>query len=72
MKNINMNVKEIFKKYANEEPNFNGTNYLTITDYDGILSYSITYYNEDDEFEPKFGKVVAFTEKDPKFILNAL
>ena len=67
-----MNVKEIFKKYANEEPNFNGTNYLTITDYDGILSYSITYYNKDDEFEPKYGKVVAFAEKDPKFILNAL
>jgi hypothetical protein len=67
-----MNVKEMFKKYPQEEPNFNGTNYLTITDNEGILSYSITYYNKEAEFEPKHGKVVAFTEKDPKFIINTL
>lgn len=67
-----MDIKEVFKKYPDNEPNFNGTNYLTLTQYEGRVSYSITYYNKEAEFEPKYGKVIAFTELDPIKIINAL
>lgn len=67
-----MNINEVFKKYPTTEPNANGTNYLTLVDVNGIISYAITYFNEDAEFEPKWGKVVAFADKQPRDILNAL
>tara|TARA_R110002167_G_scaffold81296_2_gene222677 strand:- start:11427 stop:11636 length:210 start_codon:yes stop_codon:yes gene_type:complete len=67
-----VNINEVFKKYPDNEPNHKGTNYLTLTDVNGIISYSITYYNDNAEFEPKFGKVVAFTQTEPNKILNSL
>lgn len=71
-KNDIMNINEVFKKYPENEPNYNGTNYFTLIDFNGNISYAITYYNNDAEFEPKFGKVVAFADKQPSDILNAL
>ena len=67
-----MNVKELFKKYPEDEPNYNGVNYLTLVNVNGIINYGITYYNNDAEFEPKYGKVVAFSEIEPSLVLNAL
>jgi len=67
-----MKISEFFKKYPDNEPSFNGTNYLTILNIKGNISYSFTYYNDDGIFEPKIGKVVAFTETHPKDILNSL
>ncbi len=67
-----MNINEVFKKYPNEEPSYNGVNYLTLVDVNGNISYAITYFNDNAEFEPKWGKVVAFADKQPSDILNAL
>ena len=67
-----MNINEVFKKYPENEPNYNGTNYLTLVDVNDNISYAITYFNDDAEFEPKWGKVVAFADKQPCLILNAL
>jgi hypothetical protein len=69
---FNLNIKEVFKKYPKNEPNYNGTNYLTLVDVDGSISYAITYFNNESQFEPKWGNVVAFTEVKPRLILNAL
>ena len=67
-----MNINEVFKKYPENEPNYNGINYLTLVDVNGDICYAITYFNDDAEFEPKWGKVVAFADKQPRLILNAL
>ena len=67
-----MNISEVFKKYPESEPNYNGTNYLTLVDVNGNISYAITYFNNDAEFEPKCGKVVAFADKQPIIVLNSL
>lgn len=67
-----MNIKEVFKKYPENEPNYNGVNYLTLVNIDGNISYSITYFTNDAMFEPDYGKVVAFSQLDPKVVLNAL
>ena len=67
-----MNIKEVFKKYPENEPNYNGVNYLTLIDVNGTISYSITYFNNDAEFDSDYGKVVAFAEIEPKLVLNAL
>lgn len=67
-----MNINEVFKKYPENEPSYNGTNYLTLVDVNDNISYAITFFNRDAEFEPKWGKVVAFAETEPKLILNAL
>lgn len=67
-----MNIKEVFKKYPENEPNYNGVNYLTLVDVNGIISYTITYFNNDADFEPDYGNVVAFVEIEPKLVLNAL
>lgn len=67
-----MNIKEVFKRYPENEPNYNGVNYLTLVDVSGNILYSITYFNNDAEFEPKLGKVVAFADKQPSAILKSL
>ena len=67
-----MNIKEVFKKYPQNQPNYNGVNYLTLIDVNGIISYSITYLNNEAEFEPNYGNVVAFAEIEPNLVLNAL
>tara|TARA_R110000796_G_scaffold91828_1_gene196003 strand:- start:242 stop:445 length:204 start_codon:yes stop_codon:yes gene_type:complete len=67
-----MNIKAVFKKYPKSEPNYNGINYLTIVASGDNFDYSITYFNNDGEFEPQYGKVVAFVDADPTFILNSL
>lgn len=67
-----MNINEVFRKYPENEPNYNGTNYLTLVDVNGSISFAITYYNNDAEFETKFGNVVAFADKNPSAILNCL
>ena len=67
-----MNINEVFKKYPENEPYYSGTNYLTLLDIKGDICYSITYFNEDDEFETEYGKVVAFADMTPKLILDAL
>jgi len=67
-----MNINEVFNKYPENEPSYNGTNYLTLVDVNGNISYAITYFNNDAEFEPKWGVVVAFADKDPRAIFNAL
>ena len=63
---------EMFKKYPDQQPSFKSNYYLTIINIDGLLSYSISYYNEDCEFDKLKGKVVAFTEVDPIDIFNNL
>jgi hypothetical protein len=67
-----MNINEVFKKYPENDPNFNGVNYLTLVNVDGTISYDITFFNDDAEFEPKYGKVVAFADQQPSVILDAL
>ena len=67
-----MNTQDVFKKYPDNEPNYNGVNYLTLVDVGGHISYAITYFNNDAEFEAKHGVVVAFTETQPRLILNDL
>lgn len=67
-----MNIKEVFKKYPENEPNYNGVNYLTLVNVNNHICYSITYFNNDAEFEPDYGKVVAYSQLDPKAVLNAL
>lgn len=60
-----------FKSYPEFEPSYKGIHYLTIVGYDdtGGVVYSIVYFNDDCEFEPKEGlRVIAFTETDPKDI----
>ena len=67
-----MNIKEVFKKYPENEPNYNGVNYLVLIDVNGNVSYSNAYFNNNAEFEPDYGNVVAFVEVDPNLILKAL
>jgi len=67
-----MNIKKVFLSYPENEPNYNGTYYLTLVNVNGIISYAITYFNNNCEFEPKYGNVVAFTETDPVLIFNSI
>lgn len=67
-----MKIQEVFKLYPKNEPNHKGTNYLTLVKIGDEICYSLTYYNDDCEFEPQFGKVVAFVQFDPIKILNKL
>lgn len=67
-----MNINEVFKKYPENEPNYNSTHYLTLIKVHENISYSITYYNDNAEFEPKYGEVVAFTDIDPVLILKSI
>lgn len=65
-------MESIFKKYPKEEPPYNGIHYLTIINVSGNLSYDFTYFNNDAEFEPKFGEVVAFCIESPRFLYNLI
>ncbi len=69
-----MEINEVFKKYPENEPNFNSTNYLTIVKLNCGVCYAITFFNEEGEFElsGEEEEVLAFTERSPNFILNAL
>ena len=67
-----MNINEVFKKYPENEPSYNGANYLALVNINGNISYSIIYFNNNAEFEYKLGLVVAFSEKQPSLILNAI
>jgi len=67
-----MEINEVFKKYPENEPSYNGTNYLTLVNIQGVICYDISYFNDDAEFEPSVGIVVAFTETEPFKILNAI
>ena len=68
-----MNINEIFKKYPENEPNYNGIHYMCIIKVSNNYVYSIEYYNYDAEWQLKEGITVeAFTELEPKLILNAL
>jgi len=67
-----MDINEVFKKYPENEPNYDGVHYLTLVNVNGRISYSITYFNNDAEFEPKHGYVVAFAETEPRLIYNVL
>ena len=63
-----------WKLYPDEEPSFNGTYYLCIISYLNTYSYSFVYFNDQAEFKPteKGAIVVAFTETDPKTIIQEL
>jgi hypothetical protein len=67
-----MEINEVFKKYPENEPGYNGINYLAIVEVNGEACFSHTFFNSDAEFEPIFGKVLAFCEMNPKLILNEL
>ena len=68
-----MKINEVFKKYPENEPNFNSTNYLTIVKLSCGVCYAITFFNEEGEFElSSEEEVLAFTDRSPNFILNAL
>jgi hypothetical protein len=67
-----MDINEVFKKYPEDEPSYNGTNYLTIVDIEGCICYAIIYFNDECEFEVKNGKVLAFTETDSSKIMKHL
>jgi len=67
-----MEINEVFKKYPENEPNDYGTNYMTLLDIKGNICYAIIYFNEDAEFEEKYGKVVAFADMQPISVLNSL
>lgn len=56
-----------FKKYPENEPNYNCINYLCIVNCNEEFFYGFRYFNDNCEFELKNEeKVVAFTEEDPK------
>ena len=67
-----MDIKEVFKTYPENEPNYNGVNYLTLVDAYGVICYDITYFNNDRNFEPEIGIVVAFSDMPPSKILNSI
>jgi len=67
-----MNINEVFKKYPENEPNYNGIHYMCIIKVYNNYVYSIEYY-DDAEWQLKEGITVeAFTELEPKLVLNAL
>lgn len=43
-----------FKNYPEEEPSYNGTNYLTIIEYADTYSYAFTYMNKDAVWHDRF------------------
>lgn len=67
-----LNINQVFKKYPETEPKYMGINYLAIVSINGEICFSYTYFNENANFEPIFGKVMAFCEIDPRLILNEL
>ena len=68
-----MDINEVFKKYPENEPNFNSTSYLTLVKIKCGTCYAITYFNEEGEFETEYGEeVLAFTDTEPSLILNAI
>lgn len=68
-----MNIKEVFKKYPENEPNYNGIHYMCIIKISNNYMYSIEYYNDDAEWQLKEGITVeAFTDLEPKLVLNAI
>ena len=67
-----MKINEVFKKYPENEPSYNGINYLAIVKVGNDIAFSQTYFNNNAEFEPIYGEVLAFCEMDPKLILNNL
>jgi hypothetical protein len=68
-----MNINEVFKKYPENEPSFNGINYMVILEINKTAVYSIEYFNHRGEWELSDGKMVrAFTETNPDIILNLI
>ncbi|MBA9078326.1 hypothetical protein [Rufibacter quisquiliarum] len=57
-----------------DEPNYNGAHYLVIVFQLGVYSYALRYFNNEGEWEKEFEEeqIVAFTETDPKKIIDAL
>jgi hypothetical protein len=68
-------MKNIFKLYPENEPNYGGINYLTIVynkDYNDYY-FKFTYYTKQDTWETGIGEaVIAFSDIDPKLIINDL
>ena len=62
-------MKQIFKKYPDNDPDFKGIHYLTITDRN---IYSFTYFNDNCEWESEHGEVLAFCDVEPNKILKSL
>ena len=60
-----------FKLAESNQPTFNGVNYLVITQLGNYYSFSFIYW-DGREWNPKKGKVVAFTESHPKNIIKNL
>jgi len=67
-----MNIKEVFKKYPENEPHFNGVNYLTLVKIGSDIFFNICFFNENAVFEVKNGDVIAFSECEPKLIFKNL
>lgn len=66
-----MNINEVFKLYPENEPSYNGIHYMCIIKLSNNYVYSIEYY--DSKWQVKEGRTVeAFSELEPKLILNAL
>ena len=57
-----------FKKYPDNEPNKKGVSYLTITDMQGVYTYSITLFNNDSEWDTEYETVEAFVDVDPSSV----
>ncbi len=69
---IPMLISGFFKKYPENDPNYKGVHFLTITKYNNTYSYSLTLFDDDCEWNPKHGEVVAFAEADPEAIMLLL
>lgn len=68
-----MNINKVFKKYPENEPNYNGVYYMCIIKVSNNYIYSTEFYNDYAEWQLKEGrKVEAFIELEPKVILNSL
>lgn len=61
----------MFKRVQCNEPSVKDCNFLTIVIHEtGSYIYSFSNFNNECEWENKFGEVVAFTEEDPKVIFD--